>query len=64
MVERRLPADRSHNGMLALSDGTLITKDLRLEGQGSTTITRLDPDTLELVGSPLCFQKARWSYRY
>lgn len=53
MVERPLPADRSHNGMLALSDGTLITKDLRLEGQGGTTITRLDPDTLELVGEPL-----------
>ena len=53
LVERQLPADRSHNGMLALSDGTLVTKDLRLEGQGGTTITRLDPDTLELVGKPL-----------
>ena len=52
-AERRLPVDRSHNGLLALSDGTLITKDLRLEGQGGTTITRLDPDTLELVGDPL-----------
>ena len=53
IVERELPADRSHNGLLALSDGTLITKDLRLEGQGGTTITRLDPDTLDLVGRPL-----------
>jgi hypothetical protein len=53
IVERRLPADRSHNGLLALTDGTLITKDLRLEDQGGTTITRLDPDTLELVGEPL-----------
>ena len=53
LVERQPPADRSHNGMLALSDGTLVTKDLRLEGQGGTTITRLDPDTLELVGKPL-----------
>ncbi|MEL6982653.1 MAG: hypothetical protein AAFO29_09550, partial [Actinomycetota bacterium] len=53
LTERELPADRSHNGLLALSDGTLITKDLRLEGQGGTTITRLDPDTLELVGAPL-----------
>ncbi len=52
-VERRLPADRSHNGLLALADGTLITKDLRLEGQGGTTIARLDADTLELVGEPL-----------
>lgn len=53
IVERQLPADRSHNGLLALGDGTLITKDLRLEGQGGTTITRLDPDTLELIGTPL-----------
>jgi hypothetical protein len=53
LAERRLPVDRSHNGLLALSDGTLITKDLRLEGQGGTTISRLDPDTLELVAEPL-----------
>lgn len=48
-VERKLPADRSHNGLLALSDGTLITKDLRLEGQGGTSVTRLDPNTLEVL---------------
>ncbi|MEM7095989.1 MAG: hypothetical protein AAF567_23495 [Actinomycetota bacterium] len=53
IVERALPADRAHNGLLSLSDGTLITKDLRLEGQGGTTLSRLDPDTLELVGEPL-----------
>ena len=53
VAERRLPADRSHNGLLALADGSLITKDLRLEGQGGTTITRLDPDTFELIGEPL-----------
>ncbi len=52
-AERELPADRSHNGLLALADGTLITKDLRLEEQGGTTITRLDPGSLELVGEPL-----------
>ncbi len=53
LAERRLPVDRSHNGMLALSDGTLVTKDLRLEGQGGTTLTRLEPESLELVGAPL-----------
>lgn len=52
-AEARLPADRAHNGLLALSDGSLITKDLRLEGQGGTTVTRLDPDTLELRGEPI-----------
>lgn len=53
VAERELPADRSHNGLLALTDGSLITKDLRLEGQGGTTITRLDPSTLEIIGAPL-----------
>jgi hypothetical protein len=53
LAERELPVDRSHNGLLALSDGTLITKDLRLEGQGGTTITRLDPDTLEVIDEPM-----------
>jgi len=53
LVERRLPADRSHNGLLALADGSLITKDLRLEGQGGTTLTRLDPGSLEILGQPL-----------
>ena len=53
IAERELPVNRSHNGLLALSDGTLITKDLRLEGQGGTTITRLDPDDLGLVADPI-----------
>lgn len=53
LAERWLPVDRSHNGMLALRDGTIVTKDLRLEGQGGTTLTRLEPESLELVGEPL-----------
>lgn len=53
MAETRLPVDRSHNGLLALSDGSLITKDLRLEGQGATTVSRLDAETLELMEAPL-----------
>ena len=53
LAERRLPVDRSHNGMLALRDGTIVTKDLRLEGQGGTTLTRLAPESLELIGEPL-----------
>jgi len=51
--EAQLPVDRAHNGLLALSDGSLITKDLRLEGQGGTTLTRLDPETLEVMEAPL-----------
>ena len=47
--ERELPVDRAHNGLLALSDGTLVTKDLRLEGQGGTTLTFLEPNNLEVT---------------
>jgi hypothetical protein len=53
VVERHLPVDQAHNGLLVLSDGTIVTKDLRLEGQGVSTVTRLSPDGLELVGEPL-----------
>lgn len=52
-AEGELPADRAHNGMLVLADGSIVTKDLRLEGQGGTTITRLDPDTLLPLEEPL-----------
>ena len=50
--EKKLPINRAHNGLLILSDGTIITKDCRLEGQGNSFITRLDPDTLELIQEP------------
>lgn len=53
LEERKLPVDQAHNGLLILSDGTVVTKDLRLAGQGASTITRLEPETLELVGPPL-----------
>lgn len=53
VVERKLPVDQAHNGLLILSDGTIVTKDLRLAGQGPSTITLLSPDSLEIVGQPL-----------
>ena len=53
VCETQLPVDRAHNGLLVLSDGSVITKDLRLEGQGQSTITRLDPENLELLHEPL-----------
>ena len=52
-IEFKMPADRSHNGLLALSDGHLLTKDLRLEGQGGAVLTRIDPHSLEIVGEQL-----------
>ena len=53
VTERKLPVDRAHNGLLILSDGTIITKDLRLAGQGASTVTRLSADGLQLLGPPL-----------
>jgi len=53
VTERRLPVDQAHNGMLILSDGSIVTKDLRLAGQGPSTITRLAADGLEVIGEPL-----------
>ena len=50
--ESKLPIDQAHNGLLVLSDGTIVTKDLRLEGQGRSTITRLD-ENLDLLHEPL-----------
>ena len=52
LVERELPIDQAHNGLLALFDGTLVTKDLRLEDQGASTITLLGPGNLELLAAP------------
>ena len=52
LEEKKLPKDRAHNGLLVLSDGSIVTKDCRLENQGNSFITRLDPDTLELIDEP------------
>lgn len=53
VAERFLPVDQAHNGLLILSDGSIVTKDLRLEGQGPSTVTRLRADNLEVMGEPL-----------
>lgn len=53
VTECRLPVDQAHNGLLILSDGTIVTKDLRLAGQGPSTVTRLSSNGLEVIGEPL-----------
>ena len=52
LQEKKLPKDRAHNGLLILSDGSIVTKDCRLEDQGNSFITRLNPETLELIDEP------------
>ena len=49
--ERKLPVDQAHNGLLILADGSIATKDLRLTA--CSTLTRLDPNTLEELHAPL-----------
>ena len=52
ILEKELPINQANNGLLILSDGTIVTKDCRLENQQNSTITRLDPNTLELLHEP------------
>ena len=53
VTERRLQVDQAHNGLLILADGSIVTKDLRLAGQGASTVTRVSLDGLEVMGQPL-----------
>ena len=45
VVEMQLPDDRPYHGMLAMADGAILTKELRLTGEPSH-LTLLDPQTL------------------
>ena len=51
LAERRLPVDRAHNGLVILSDGVLATKDLRLQGHADSTLTLLEPGSLEILAT-------------
>ena len=44
----QLPIDAPFNGILILSDGRLLTKDLRVNGESSTLVL-VDPEALEVV---------------
>ncbi len=48
-AELRLPVDQTHNGFLALSDGTIAAKDLQLVE--ASTITAVDPTSVEVVAT-------------
>ena len=49
LIEKQLPIDQAHNGLLVLSDGSIVTKDCRLENQSNSSITRLNPNNLEVI---------------
>lgn len=50
---RVLPADAAHNSFVLLGDGTVATKDLRRPGEVASTLSLLDPDTLDERAAPL-----------
>ena len=51
--EIKLPIDQAHNGLLILSDGSIVTKDIRVSNDTKSTLTRLNPESGELIGEPL-----------
>ena len=50
-AEEEVANCQAHNGLLILTDGSIVTKDLRLTA--CSTLTRLDPNTLEDCDAPL-----------
>ena len=53
LKEIKLPVDQAHNGLLILSDGSVVTKDIRVSNSVTSTLTRLNPESGELIGQPL-----------
>ena len=50
LKEKKLNIDQSHNGFLILSDGSLVTKDIRLSDDKNSIITRINSKNLEFIG--------------
>lgn len=48
----RLPVDAPHNSFVLLADGTVATKDLQRPAAGPSTLSLLDPLTLDDVVAP------------
>jgi hypothetical protein len=57
VVERELPFDGPYNGLLVLSDGNLIMKNLG-DDADPCLFSVLDPETLSPVGEPLVVDEA------
>ena len=47
VASRRLPRDRPYNSLVILPDGSLVMKDFVSDGSAPSTLSVLDPDTLE-----------------
>jgi hypothetical protein len=47
VASRRLPRDRPYNSLVILPDGSLVMKDFVKDGSAPSTLSVLDPDTLD-----------------
>lgn len=52
IAERELPFDGPYNGLLIMSDGNLVMKNLGHRAGESCLFTVLEPDRLEVIGEP------------
>jgi hypothetical protein len=53
LAARSLPRERAYNSLVVLSDGSLVMKDIGLDGALPAELVVLDPDTLEDRCPPL-----------
>ncbi|MFA9564413.1 MAG: hypothetical protein ACERLM_06880 [Acidimicrobiales bacterium] len=53
LASRRLPRDRPYNSLVILPDGSLVMKDFVKDGSAPSTLSVLDPDTLDDRGAPV-----------
>jgi len=53
VAERKLPVDAPYNGLLILSDGNLLMKNLGTDPSVNCKFSLLEPERLESVGEPL-----------
>ena len=53
VAERKLPVDAPYNGLLILSDGNLVMKNLGHDPAVGCCFSLLEPDRLEPIGDPL-----------
>jgi hypothetical protein len=53
LASRALPRERPYNSLVVLSDGSLVMKDIGLDGDLPAELVVLDPETLEDRGAPV-----------
>jgi hypothetical protein len=59
VAARRLPVSRPHNSFVVLAGGALVTKDCDApHGREASTVSVLDPETLEPLAAPLRLPEA------